>query len=178
MVAFTIDVGNTERLTGGFKDMASGKVLDLKLENVGSVDFGCGRTVFYTETNEHNRPYVVKKMDLSTGRSTTLFVDDDPTHYLDIGITKDKKFMVINSNTKEDSEVWVTERVETTDSVLPRKLVPRVAGVMSHVDHLRDMFVAITTLGTKQKSFKIATLQTTDTEWKDLLPFEDPNLVI
>lgn len=86
--------------------------------------------------------------------------------------------MVINSNTKEDSEVWVFERTASQESVLPRKLVPRVSGVMSHVDHLRDMFVAITTLGSKQKSFKIATLQDTDKVWQDLLPFEDPNLVI
>jgi protease II len=38
--------------------------------------------------------------------------------------------------------------------------------------------VTITTLGTKQKSYKIATLKDGETEWKDLLPFEDPSLVI
>ncbi len=67
VIAFTLDVGNTEKLTGGFKDMLTGKVMSLKLENVGSVDFGCGRTVYYTETNEHNRPYLVKRLDLTTG---------------------------------------------------------------------------------------------------------------
>lgn len=49
-------------------------------------------------------------MDLKTGEVTCLFVDNDPTHYIDIGVTKDKKFIIINSNTKEDTEVWVTER--------------------------------------------------------------------
>jgi|LakMenE18May11ns_1017448.scaffolds.fasta_scaffold9045040_1 protease II len=32
--AFILDIGNTERLTAGVKDMASNKVFPLKLENV------------------------------------------------------------------------------------------------------------------------------------------------
>lgn len=34
MVAFTLDIGNTEVLTGGVKDMHTGKVHPLQLENV------------------------------------------------------------------------------------------------------------------------------------------------
>ena len=40
----------------------------------------------------------------------TIFVDDDPTHYVDIGSTKDKKYLIIASNTKEDSEIYVLKR--------------------------------------------------------------------
>lgn len=39
-----------------------------------------------------------------------MFVDTDQTHYVDIGVTKDGRYLVINSNTKEDSEVWVVDR--------------------------------------------------------------------
>jgi len=39
-----------------------------------------------------------------------VFVDDDPTHYIDIGTTRDKKFIIIASNTKEDSEIWALHR--------------------------------------------------------------------
>lgn len=35
MVAFTFDIGMSEKLTGGFKDMRKGKVLPLRLESVG-----------------------------------------------------------------------------------------------------------------------------------------------
>lgn len=52
---------------------------------------------------------MLKKMDLRTKKQEIVFQDDDPTHYLDIGATKDKKFLIINSNTKEDSEVWVID---------------------------------------------------------------------
>jgi protease II len=93
---------------------------------------------------------------LESGSERSIFVDDNPTNYVDIGITKDKKFLVVSSNTKEDSEIWVRER-GITDEVLPRKLVPRVKDVKAHIDHLRDFFVVITTLGSKNKNFRIAT---------------------
>jgi oligopeptidase B len=179
LIAFKLDIGNTEKITTGFKDMNTGQVLKTKLTNVGDIIFGCGRTVFYTECDtESNRPYKVVRLDVKTGQSSTVFMDDNPTHYVDIGLTKDKKYIVINSNTKEDSEVWVAERTENSEETVPRKLIQRVKGVQSHIDHLRDFFVTITTLGTKQKRYKICTLKDGETEWKDLLPFEDPTLVI
>ena len=66
--------------------------------------------MFYSEVDGHNRPYKVVKMDLNSGESECIFVDDDPTHYIDIGTTKDKKYIILASNTKEDSEIWVIER--------------------------------------------------------------------
>jgi len=53
-----------------------------------------------------------------------VFVDTDQTHYVDIGVTKDGRYLVINSNTKEDSEVWVVDR-DQPEVVLPTKLIPR-----------------------------------------------------
>jgi len=49
-------------------------------------------------------------LDLNTLEETSIFIDDNPTHYIDLGITKDKKFLTISSSTKEDSEIWVIER--------------------------------------------------------------------
>ena len=90
--------------------MQTGNFLNIKLENIGQIEFGEDRTLFLTECDDKNRPYKVKRVDLDTLEETSLFIDDIPTHYLDIGMTKDKKFLVISSNTKEDSEVWVMER--------------------------------------------------------------------
>ena len=82
-------------------------------------------------------------MCLESGKETTIFVDDNPTNYVDIGITKDKQFLVISSATKEDSEIWVMDRYG--DEIMPRKLVPRVKDVKCHIDHLKDFFVIVTT---------------------------------
>ena len=115
-------------------------------------------------------------MNLETLEENSIFVDDDPTHYVDIGQTKDGKFLVISSNTKEDSEIWVLPR--DNSSSMPIKLFPRVKDARAHIDHLRDFFVTITTIGDKNKNFKIATLKDemiseervpTRDDWKDLL---------
>jgi protease II len=49
----------------------------------------------------------LKRLPLSTGIEQTIFVDDDPTHYIDISVSKDGKCLFINNSTKEDGEVWV-----------------------------------------------------------------------
>lgn len=53
LIAFTLDIGNTEKLTGGIKDMKSGEVLkNIKLENISQMEFGRGRdTIYYVETD-------------------------------------------------------------------------------------------------------------------------------
>ena len=89
---------------------------------------------------------------------SSIFIDDNPTNYVDIGITKDKRYLVISSNTKEDSEIWVLDRDETNEEVLPHKLVPRVQDVKAHIDHLRDFFVILSTQGsTTTKNYRVFT---------------------
>lgn len=63
--------------------------------------------VYFVDMNEHNRPYRIRSKTVKTKQEKVVFVDDDPTHYVDIGLSKDKKYLIINSGTKEDSEIWV-----------------------------------------------------------------------
>lgn len=109
-----------------------------------------------------------------------MFVDTDPTHYVDIGISKDGKYLLINSNTKEDSEVWVLNRDGT--SAAPTKLIARTPGVRAHVDHLRDFFIMITNMGVKTKNYKLATLSDEmigkeGASWEDLIASKDGYII-
>lgn len=93
LVAFTVDIGNTEFLTGGVRDMKENRVLpQIMLPNVGQVEFGGGENptcLYFTEADEYNRPCKLKRLNLQTLEQTTIFMDEDPTHYIDIGVTKD-----------------------------------------------------------------------------------------
>ncbi len=82
---------------------------------------------------------------------------------------------MIASNTKEDSEIWVVDRTSQSSEVVPRKLLQRQKNVTFHVDHVRDFFVGITRQNSKMKLLKC---QDNQTEWVDLLPFQDQSLVI
>lgn len=66
MVAFTLDIGNTEKITGGIKDMQTGEILmNIKLEGISQIEFGAGRDIiYYVETDEMNRPYKVKTLNI------------------------------------------------------------------------------------------------------------------
>ena len=165
LLAFTVDIGNTEVLVGGIKSIADQKLLDITLPRVGQIEFSGGENpkfAYYTESDEYNRPCKVKRLCLETMESTSIFIDDDPTHYVDIGVTKDKKYLIISSNTKEDSEIWVLPResideTQTGENAFsPAKIVHREKDVRVHIDHLRDFFVTITT--DDNKNYKIAKL--------------------
>ena len=105
------------------------------LPNISQIEFSGGsnpKFLYFTECDvESNRPSKVKRLCLETLEQTSVFIDNDPTHYIDIGVTKDQKFLVISSNTKEDSEIWVLPREgsysESQDDkfVIPIKIVPR-----------------------------------------------------
>ena len=95
LLAFTVDIENNEIMTGGVKDLEKNKYLPyFVFTNVHTMEFGAGdnpRYLYYTEaTKEENRPYRVVKVDLKTAQKTTIFEDRDPTHYVDLGVTKDK----------------------------------------------------------------------------------------
>lgn len=157
MVGFTVDIGGTEHLTAGFKDLRTNQFLPHKLESVGQLEFGEHNTVYYTQCDEFNRPYKVQRLDLGSGQDTCIFTDANPTHYIDLNVTKDKRFLIINSATKEESEVWVLERSSATEQTTPVKLLERRAGVTAHLDHLNDFFVTITNADSS-KAVKIQTL--------------------
>lgn len=132
----------------------------------------------------------MKRLCLETMQATSIFVDDDPTHYVDIGVTKDQKYLIISSNTKEDSEIWVLPREggdeaqPGQDAFSPAKIVHREKDVRVHIDHLRDFFVTITT--DENKNYKLAKLPDSKiqdgiplSEWEDLLAgFSNQDLVI
>jgi len=91
-IGFTVDIGNQEIITGGIKCMKTNKILShIRLENISSMEFGAdGDTLYYVETDEHNRPYKVKQLSLETGNAQSIYIDDDPTHYIDIALSKDQ----------------------------------------------------------------------------------------
>ena len=70
LVAFTVDIGNTEMLTGGVRDMTEDVVLpQIMLPNIGQIEFGGGdkpKSLYFTESDNTNRPCKVKRLNIET----------------------------------------------------------------------------------------------------------------
>ncbi len=174
MLAFTVDIENNEIMTGGVKDLVKNEYLPyFVFNNVHTMEFGAGddpRFLYYTESKkEDNRPWRVMRVDLKTAAKTVIYEDTDPTHYIDMGVTKDKKYLVISSNTKEDSEILVLERGEEAEreNNKPRLIVPRQGEVRAHIDHVRDFFVTITNVSSDDHSFKVASMLDSELDKED-----------
>ena len=163
LMAFTVDIMNDEVMTGGVKDLEKNEYLPyFVFKNVHTMEFGPGenpRYLYYTETTkEDNRPWRVMRVDLQTAAVKQIYHDDDPTHYVDLGTTKDKKYLIISSNTKEDSEILVLPRDEELEkqNQAPKLIVPRISEMRSHIDHIRDFFVTITTVSPEDPTVRVA----------------------
>jgi protease II len=105
--------------------------------------------VYFVEMNENNRPHHVKCRSAGSTEEHSIFIDDDPTHYIDINVSKDGKFLFINSGTKEDSEIWVIKDKE------PELLISRTPEVRVHIEHIRDFFLIISNNEQGSKNFKL-----------------------
>ena len=68
---------------------------------------GDSHNLLYTRMDECHRPSTVFwHQPLSSQRSDTLFIEEqDDEFFLDVNRTKDDRFVTINSNSKETSEV-------------------------------------------------------------------------
>lgn len=93
--------------------------------------------VYFVEMDDLNRPYKVSCKSAGSGEILEVFQDDNPTHFIDINMSKDGKYLFINSGTKEDSEIWVI-----SDGA-PKLLIPRKPEVRVHIEHVRDFFLII-----------------------------------
>jgi oligopeptidase B len=102
-----------------------------------------GRKIFYTSPDQNSRPYKVGVIDIQTGDSEPLWVESDPAFYVDLTMTKDKKYIVINSNSKTTSEVQIVDR----ETGVLRQLVPRTKDVRYFVEHSRGYFYLVTNEG-------------------------------
>ena len=91
-------------------------------------------------------------MSLATRDVSTVFMDDEPTHYLDIKLSKDGSHLIITSATKEDSEVWCLSQADPT----PQLLVKRMPGNQVSIEHVQDFFLKISN---EDGLFKLLTLK-------------------
>lgn len=73
---------------------------------------------------------------------------------MDISLSKDKKFVFLNSATKEDSEIWVLDN-RTEQVSEPKLLLKRQKDVRIHIDHVRDFFLKISNNDSKSNNFKL-----------------------
>lgn len=153
LLAYSTDFDGDERFTLRVKDLTTGEVL---ADTVAEVAYGSAwsqdsSTLFYLTMDASWRPYRVWRHTIGEQVSTdpVVFEESDERFWVDVELTRSERFILIESNSKITSEVYlIPADVPTTP---PRVIAPRRQGVEYHVEH----YVAPTESGGGEDRFLI-----------------------
>lgn len=107
-LAYTVDISGSEKFMLQVKDLRTMKnITKSSVKGVVSVEWAqdC-HTLFYTESDESQRPYRVLATDVRAPSlvGVPIFTETDSSYCVDITSTKDGRFITVNSNSRTSSE--------------------------------------------------------------------------
>ncbi|KAL6046344.1 Prolyl endopeptidase [Balamuthia mandrillaris] len=154
MLAFTMDVTGDDTFSAYVRTLSyhpshktrPGNKWEV-IKGVISVEWGDDdSTLFYTVPDQLRRPWRVYRHRLGTDTSEDQLIYEEPDHafFVDVGKTKDKKFVSITSNSKTTSEVRVLPSPTSSTATSLCLIHPRQTGLEYYVDHSGDYFYIIT----------------------------------
>lgn len=179
LLAFATDATGAEEFTLCFKDLASGRLLDDRIEGVAySVEWANdSRTIFYATEDHAKRPFKVFRHELGKSDDDALvFHEPDELFWIDLGKTKDRAFLLLNIGSLETGEVRVLP-ADLGESDF-RLVLPRKAGVKYELEHRDGLFYILT--NENAPNYRLMTAPATSPEeasWQSLIE-HDPGIML
>jgi oligopeptidase B len=173
-VAFGIDLVSRRQYTIQIKNLETGEILPVKLENTtgGSTWAGDNKTLFYTRNDPQTlRSDKVYKHTLGTEATmdTVVFHEKDDTFSTFVYKEKSKKYLVIGSSSTLTSEYQILEA--NTPNNTFRIFHKRTRGLEYSISHYGDSFYIVTNKdkATNFKLMKTSENATAADNWKDVI---------
>jgi oligopeptidase B len=169
-LAYTSDVVGYRQYTLRVKDLRTGQFLAERVERVGNIAWATdNRTLFYvTEDEVTKRQHKLFRHVIGSNRHDLVYEETDELFDLDVGRTRDKAVILVQSASKTSSEFRYLPADRSTDD--PVVVVPRTAGHEYDVDHHGDLFYIRTNKGAK--NFRVVTAPVSDPSernWKEFV---------
>jgi len=172
--AFGVDLVSRRQYTIQIKNLETGEILPVKLENTtgGSTWAGDNKTLFYTRKDAQTlRSDKIYKHTLGTDASadTMVFHEKDDTFGTFVYKEKSKKYLVIGSSSTLTSEYQILESKNPNGEF--RIFQKRTRGLEYSISHYGDSFYIVTNKD-KATNFKLMKTPETATaaeNWKDLI---------
>ncbi|MBY6060822.1 S9 family peptidase [Microbacterium esteraromaticum] len=133
---WSVDVEGSELYTVHVRDLATGEALITPIENTAQAFFTPdGTGVLYTTRDEAWRPDTLwlHRIGTDTEADVRLFHEPDERFWLGAGITRSKKYLLIDVGSKISSEELLVDLADL--SAEPRVIWPRRDGVEYAADH-------------------------------------------
>ena len=173
-VAFGVDLLSRRQYTIQIKNLETGEILPVKLENTtgGSTWAGDNKTLFYTRKDLQTlRSDKIYKHTLGTDASSdvVIFHEKDDTFSTFVYKEKSKKYLVIGSSSTLTSEYQILEANNPNGAF--RIFQKRTRGLEYSISHYGDSFYIVTNKdkATNFKLMKTPETATSAENWTDLI---------
>ena len=173
-VAFGVDLVSRRQYTIQIKNLETGEILPVKLENTtgGSTWAGDNKTLFYTRKDAQTlRSDKIYKHTLGTDASTDtmVFHEKDDTFNTFVYKEKSKKYLVIGSSSTLTSEYQILDAKNPNGEF--KVFQKRTRGLEYSISHYGDSFYIVTNKdkATNFKLMKTPETATSAENWKDLI---------
>ena len=148
-LAYSVDHTGNETFAWRFRNLDTG--LDLDDEIAGTYYGGAwssdGSRCFYTTLDHAHRPYRIWQHVLGQDQAedTLVFQENDERFEVELGLTRDRRFIMIEAISSTSSEARVIPS-DSPDST-PMVLLSRQPGVRYRAEHHRGLWMAVTDQG-------------------------------
>lgn len=188
-LAYTLSVEGGDRFICHVRSIDNASLFHvIRGNNIVSIEFGSDNYLFYTESNELNRPDRVMMQEIRPGILTPpvqVYRDDDEKFFVDVRKTKNGAYLIFTSDSKLKGNALV---LPASYPVIPRvlqKFFPAGAPVeiagkegWNWLEHYRGHFIMVTS--DKGANFRVAYIREevalkhgAAAEWKELVAHRD-----
>jgi oligopeptidase B len=140
MLAYSLDETGALDYTLRVRDLAAGRDLPLLVEQTeGAVWANDSRTLYYLTKDEARRMHRLWRHRLGDAGPHTLVLEEpDELFWLDLGKTRDDRYLVVSSASKDTTAVHVLDADDP--AAAPRAVLPRRNGIEMSLDHRHGRF--------------------------------------
>jgi protease II len=155
-VSFVVDLKNNEKYSGGIYDIENKKYYAKRFDNVSSIEFSLDEnSIYYVENNYLNRPCKIYHHFLEWSKNNLnqdklIFEEKRDDIYIETSPTKDNKYLIINSLTKDDSQISILDLHDNNRVI---ELFKRKQGIKHFIEHAGDSFFILSNLKVESEEF-------------------------
>lgn len=140
LLAYSLDETGALDYTLRVRDLASGQDLPLAIAQTEDAAWGNdSRTLYYLTKDEARRTHRIWRHRLGDGTPDELLYEEtDELFWLGLGKTRDERWIVVSSGSKDTTELRVIDADDP--EAAPRVVLPRQSGIEMSLDHRHGRF--------------------------------------
>ena len=143
-LAYSLDLTGGRDFTLHVRDLATGTDDPWSMPQVSSAEWADDRTLYYVTMDETKRSSRLwRHVRGAAGPDALVLEEEDELFDLGIGKTRDDRFLVLTSESKDANEQSVLDTAAPADEAAFRVVFPRRADIEYHLDHRAGSFYVL-----------------------------------